>query len=90
MRVLIGGQLFTFQFNVRQIHVTTNPNWHVGKLVAISRQCLVDSVHVGLVTPRWAIGGSNNNGMLGAKHGGCEVYRGIVVLFKFHGIKSEN
>ena len=24
------------------------------------------------------------------KNGGCEVYRGIVVLFKFHGIKSEN
>ena len=29
---------------------------------------MVDSVHVGLVTPRWAIGGSKNNGILGAQH----------------------
>ena len=29
---------------------------------------MVDSVHVGLVTPRWAIGGRKNNGMLGDQH----------------------
>ena len=29
---------------------------------------MVDSVHVGLVTPRWAIGGNKNNGVLGDQH----------------------
>ena len=31
---------------------------------------MVDSVHVGLVTPRWAIGGKKNNG--------CSVHVGLV------------
>ena len=29
---------------------------------------MVDSVHVCMVTPRWAIGGSKDNGVLGDQH----------------------
>ena len=34
----------------------------------------MESVHIGLVTPRWAIGGSKDNGKLPAQHISCHKF----------------